>query len=109
MRVSLQPDWREQPIGWACPEGASLTDGMAQSVGPERAPRALMALRWPGMTERTHRFHAVAFVENLSLKEVVRAFPGAKLTAYELHAPLAGGDVFAYTFGAVVFREVDES
>jgi uncharacterized Rmd1/YagE family protein len=61
------------------------------------------------MTERTHRFHAVAFVENLSLKEAARAFAGARLSAYELHADLAGGDVFAYPFGAVVFREVGEA
>jgi len=60
------------------------------------------------MTERIHRFHAAAFVENLALKELAKVFPGARLTAYELHAPLDGGDLFVYGFGAVVFREVDE-
>src|SRR5688572_3939467 len=61
------------------------------------------------MARSVHNFHAVAFVENLSLKECAPAFSGARVTAYELRAPLDGGDVFAYGFGAVVFREVDEA
>jgi uncharacterized Rmd1/YagE family protein len=62
------------------------------------------------MPEQTHQFLAVAFVENFSLKDCARAFPGARLTPYELHAPLGdGGDAFAYGFGAVVFRDVDET
>jgi required for meiotic nuclear division protein 1 len=60
------------------------------------------------MARSVHNFHAVAFVENLSLKECTPAFSGARVTAYELRAPLDGGDVFAYGFGAIVFREVDE-
>jgi uncharacterized Rmd1/YagE family protein len=61
------------------------------------------------VTAKVHHFHAVAFVENLSLKECAAAFPGARVTAYELRAPLGDGDVFAYGFGAVVFREVDDA
>jgi uncharacterized Rmd1/YagE family protein len=61
------------------------------------------------MPERVHQFCAVAFIENLALKEVAAAFPGARVTAYELHAPVGGGDAFVYGFGAVVFRNVDEA
>jgi uncharacterized Rmd1/YagE family protein len=54
-----------------------------------------------------HQFSAVAFVENLSLKEVARAFPNAKLSPHELTlAPETGGEVWVYPFGALVFRGV---
>src|SRR5262252_5304539 len=53
----------------------------------------------------THTFHAVAFVENLSLKELASSFPEAKRTAHELwYTTPAGGTVFVYPFGAVVFH-----
>jgi required for meiotic nuclear division protein 1 len=62
------------------------------------------------MGERIHEFNAVAFVENLTLRECTPAFSDARLTSYyELHAPLDGGDVFVYGFGAVVFRNVDDA
>jgi hypothetical protein len=32
----------------------------------------------------THRFHAIAFVENLSLKELASAYPEARRSAHEL-------------------------
>jgi uncharacterized Rmd1/YagE family protein len=55
-----------------------------------------------------HSFHAVAFVENLSLKELAPAYPEAKRTAHELwFAAPTGGTVFVYPFGAVVFYDVD--
>lgn len=58
------------------------------------------------MTE--HRFHAVAFVENVSLKEAVPAFPNARVRPYSLHAALdEGGDVFFFAFGAIVFLGVE--
>jgi len=54
-----------------------------------------------------HIFHAVAFVENLSLKDLASAYPEARRTAHELSFRLAsGGDVFIYPFGAIVFRDV---
>ncbi|HQQ76567.1 MAG TPA: RMD1 family protein [Thermoanaerobaculia bacterium] len=54
-----------------------------------------------------HSFSAVAFVENLSLRDAAAAFPGSALTPHDLRVPSAGGgDVFVYPFGAVVFRDV---
>ena len=54
-----------------------------------------------------HIFHAVAFVENLSLKDLASAYPEARRTAHELAFRLSsGGDVFIYPFGAIVFRDV---
>src|SRR5262252_1695277 len=53
----------------------------------------------------THAFHAVAFVENLSLKELASSFPEAKRTPRELwYTTPGGGTVFVYPFGAVVFH-----
>jgi uncharacterized Rmd1/YagE family protein len=54
-----------------------------------------------------HVFHAVAFVENLSLKDLAAAYPEARRTAHELgFSTPAGGDVHIYPFGAVVFRDM---
>jgi len=53
----------------------------------------------------SHTFHAVAFVENLSLKELAPSFPEAKRTPHELwYSTPSGGTVFVYPFGAVVFH-----
>lgn len=55
----------------------------------------------------SHPFHAVAFVENVALKEALPAFPNARIRPYGLHASLdAGGDVFFFAFGAIVFLGV---
>jgi len=55
----------------------------------------------------THNFHAVAFVENLSLKDLAAAYPGAVRTPHQLAFRTAGGgDVYIYPFGAIVFRDV---
>jgi uncharacterized Rmd1/YagE family protein len=53
-----------------------------------------------------HAFHAIAFIENLSLKELAPAFPSARRTPHELRYELPGGrgEVFIYPFGAVVFH-----
>ena len=57
----------------------------------------------------SHRFHAVAFVENVALKEALPAFPNARIRPYGLHAALdGGGDLFFFAFGAVVFLGVDD-
>jgi uncharacterized Rmd1/YagE family protein len=54
-----------------------------------------------------HAFHAVAFVENLVLKELTPAFPEAKRTPRELWYTTPGeGMVFIYPFGALVFHDV---
>jgi uncharacterized Rmd1/YagE family protein len=54
-----------------------------------------------------HVFHAVAFVENLSLKDLASAYPEARRTPHALAFRLAnGGDVYIYPFGAIVFRDV---
>ena len=55
----------------------------------------------------THNFHAVAFVENLSIKDLAAAYPGAVRTPHQLAFSAAGGgDVYIYPFGAIVFRDV---
>jgi uncharacterized Rmd1/YagE family protein len=59
------------------------------------------------MSPAAHTFQAVAFVENLSLKDLAPAFPEAKRTPRELsYATPAGGTVFLYPFGAMVFHNV---
>src|SRR5215831_1261966 len=59
------------------------------------------------MSVRLHTFSAIAFVENLSLRELARIFPEARVSAHELCLPVGGdGFVFAYPFGAIVFQDV---
>ena len=56
---------------------------------------------------REHTFSAVAFVENLVLKELAGVFPGARVTPHELRfCPPSGGSMFAFPFGAVVFVDI---
>jgi uncharacterized Rmd1/YagE family protein len=58
-------------------------------------------------TPRVHTFHAVAFVENLPLKDLVALYPSAKRSTHELCvARPDGGQVFVYPFGAMVFQDV---
>lgn len=58
------------------------------------------------MAVRAHHFAAVAFVENLVLKDLAAAFPEGRLTSQELIVPLLeGGEVFLYPFGAIVFHD----
>ena len=59
------------------------------------------------MAQRTHQFHAVAYVENFPLRELASALGGGKLRAHELRFSRDGhGDVFFYPFGAAVFHDV---
>src|SRR3954462_5052153 len=54
-----------------------------------------------------HTFHAVAFVENVSLKDLTPHYPEARRTAHELSfVTPAGGITFIYPFGVVVFYDV---
>lgn len=56
---------------------------------------------------RTHLFSAVAFEENLSLRDLSPAYPGARVTSRELRwACEGGGELFVYPFGAIVFHDV---
>jgi len=57
------------------------------------------------MAATEHVFQAVAFVENLALKDLAAAFESGRRAGYELSVPLAdGGTAFMYPFGAVVFH-----
>ena len=55
-----------------------------------------------------HTFHAVAFVENLPLKDLASVFENARRTPHELRYTLndGRGGVFLYPFGAMVFHDV---
>jgi len=57
-----------------------------------------------------HGFHAAAFVENLSLKDLATAYPEARRRAHELFYRVQEGQttgaVFIYPFGAIVFRDL---
>jgi uncharacterized Rmd1/YagE family protein len=58
-----------------------------------------------------HHFHALAFVENLPLKDLAVAYPEARRTPHELSFSVKLGDapdgaVFIYPFGAIAFRDV---
>jgi len=58
------------------------------------------------MAGTTHQFTAIAFEENLSLRDLAPAFPGARLDRRELYVRTDGGEIFLYPFGAVVFHNV---
>ena len=57
------------------------------------------------MTGQTHQFAAVAFEENLSLRELQGVWSGARLGRLEMQVPCDSGEFFIYPFGAVVFRD----
>jgi uncharacterized Rmd1/YagE family protein len=59
------------------------------------------------MVTRTHQFHAMAFEENLSLRQMSSIFPGARVTAREMHLPIEpAGGMYVYPFGALVTYDV---
>lgn len=58
------------------------------------------------VTDRIHQFAAIAFEENLNLRDLVPHYPGARATSRELRVPCEGGEAFLYPFGAVVFHDV---
>ena len=56
---------------------------------------------------RVHTFHAVAFVENIPLKDLATLYPVAKRSKHELTVLRPeGGKLFVYPFGALVFQDV---
>ena len=54
---------------------------------------------------RNHTFYAIAFVENLPLREMAAVFHQAQEGPHELRVPIDEGEVFVYPFGALVFRD----
>ena len=57
-----------------------------------------------------HTFHALAFVENFSLKELAAHYPEAKRARQQLWYPAAaGGTVFLFSFGVVIFFDVGQA
>jgi uncharacterized Rmd1/YagE family protein len=60
----------------------------------------------PASVGLVHAFHATAFVENLSLKDLAAVYPEARRRPHELFYRLEGGAVFIYPFGAIVFRDL---
>ncbi len=59
------------------------------------------------MAPRTHQFYAIAFEENLSLRQLSPAFPEARISPHELLLPMdPDGGVYIYPFGAVVMYDV---
>lgn len=59
------------------------------------------------MPPRDHTFSAIAFEENLVLKDLVPQFPEAVLTAIDLTISQdSHGDTHIYPFGAIVFHDV---
>jgi uncharacterized Rmd1/YagE family protein len=62
---------------------------------------------------REHEYHAVAFVENFSLREMSAELAGGAMPIpvsgrplYDLRRPLGEGEVFYFSFGVIVFRDV---
>lgn len=59
---------------------------------------------------RVHPFYAVAFEENLSLRQVAAVFPEARVSPHELRVAIAQngttGEMYVFPFGAVVTRAV---
>jgi uncharacterized Rmd1/YagE family protein len=75
-----------------------------------RAPGNIDVLAMDATGAPSHVFHAVAFVENLSLKDLAAAYAGARRTPHQLaFRTSGGGDVYIYPFGAIVFRDVAAS
>ena len=62
------------------------------------------------MAGQVYTFHALAFVENFSLKELTARYPEAQRTHHQLWYPAAaGGMVFMFPSGAVVFQNVGQA
>ena len=57
-----------------------------------------------------HTFHALAFIENFSLKELAAHYPEAKRAHQHLwYTAAAGGTVFIFSFGALVFLDLGQA
>src|SRR5215469_9476340 len=61
----------------------------------------------PNVAGRIHQFYAVAFVENLSIRQLATTFPGARLTPHHMYQTIGtDGGMYIYPFGAVVTYDV---
>lgn len=59
------------------------------------------------MAARTHQFNAIAFEENLSLRQLAPVFPQARPSVHRLYLPaMPDGAMYIYPFGAVVTHDV---
>ena len=59
------------------------------------------------MAARTHQFNAIAFEENLSLRQLASVFPHARHNPHRLYLPVApDGAMYIYPFGAVVMHDM---
>jgi required for meiotic nuclear division protein 1 len=62
------------------------------------------------VADSVHTFHALAFVENFSLRELATRYPEAKRTHHHLWLPAtSGGAVYLFPSGAVVFHNVGQA
>jgi uncharacterized Rmd1/YagE family protein len=62
------------------------------------------------VAETTHTFHALAFVENFSLKELAPRYPEAKRSYHQLSfAAATGGTVYMFPSGTLVFHDVGQA
>jgi required for meiotic nuclear division protein 1 len=60
--------------------------------------------------DSVHTFHALAFVENFSLRELAVRYPEARRTHHRMWYPaLGGGMVFMFPSGALVFHDVGQA
>jgi len=56
---------------------------------------------------RLHHFDAVAFEENLILRQLAALFPGAQVSPLEIYLPFdSDGGIYVYSFGAVAAHDV---
>lgn len=53
-----------------------------------------------------HSFHALAFPENVVIRDLAAAYADARRTPHELHTRTGGGWMSIFPFGAVTFRDV---
>jgi required for meiotic nuclear division protein 1 len=59
------------------------------------------------MAACTHQFNAIAFEENLSLRQLAPVFPQARPSAHRLYLPtMPDGAMYIYPFGAVVMHDM---
>jgi required for meiotic nuclear division protein 1 len=56
---------------------------------------------------KLHQFYAIAFEENLPLRQLAPVFPGARISAHDLYSQIEpDGGLFVFPFGAVVTYDV---
>ncbi len=59
------------------------------------------------MAARNHQFNAIAFEENLNLKQLAAVFPHSRVTSRELRSTLdQAGGMYIFPFGAIVTHDI---